>query len=92
MNKPVSCLSESPETGVRHDLDLSPVLPSIRVPTLVLWGEQDQTLRPASFRKLVGLMPNAKGTHARAGHVIHQSEADWFNRQVLEFLRSLQIS
>ena len=75
-----------PNTGE----DLTHHLGSISKPTLVVWGERDQTLAPASFRKLVECMPHARGASIRAGHVPHQSNAEWFNRQVLEFLGSLE--
>jgi pimeloyl-ACP methyl ester carboxylesterase len=75
-----------PNTGE----DLTYHLGSISKPTLVVWGERDQTLAPASFHKLVELMPHARGASIRAGHVPHQSNAEWFNRQVLEFLGSLE--
>jgi pimeloyl-ACP methyl ester carboxylesterase len=73
-------------------LDLTPNLPTIRTPTLVIWGDRDQTLAPASFAKLVDLLPHAAGRSIRAGHVPHQSNADWFNGLVLEFLVSLRRS
>ncbi len=69
--------------------DLTDHLHSILKPTLVVWGERDQTLAPASFRKMVELMPHATGTSIRAGHVPHQSNPEWFNERVLEFLRHL---
>jgi pimeloyl-ACP methyl ester carboxylesterase len=71
-------------------LDLTSNLPSITMPSLVIWGDRDQTLAPASFDKLVSLLPNAKGRSIRAGHVPHQSNADWFNSLVLEFLAALE--
>jgi pimeloyl-ACP methyl ester carboxylesterase len=67
--------------------DLTDVLPHIHVPTLVVWGDRDQTLSPASFSALVELMPRAAGKSVRAGHVPHQSNAKEFNQMVLEFLR-----
>ena len=70
-------------------LDLTPNLASITIPSLVLWGDHDQTLSPASFGKLVNMLPNAIGRSIQAGHVPHQSNADWFNSVVLEFLASL---
>jgi pimeloyl-ACP methyl ester carboxylesterase len=69
--------------------DLTDHLPSISRPTLVVWGERDQTLAPSSFHRLVELMPHATGKSIRAGHVPHQSNAEWFNEQVLEFLQTL---
>jgi pimeloyl-ACP methyl ester carboxylesterase len=69
--------------------DLSEHLPSISVPTLVVWGEKDQTLAPASFSRLMNQMPRATGKSIRAGHVPHQSNPLEFNQMVLEFLRNL---
>ena len=75
----------TPNTGE----DLTDFLDSISKPTLVVWGDRDQTLAPSSFHKLVELMPRARGASIRAGHVPHQSNAEWFNEQVLEFLEGL---
>jgi len=69
--------------------DLVPYLASISTPTLVVWGEQDQTLAPASFTDLVDALPNARAEHIRAGHVPHQSNSDWFNKLTLDFLKTL---
>ena len=74
-----------PNTGE----DLTDHLHSISKPTLVVWGERDQTLAPSSFHKLLELMPNATGRSIRAGHVPHQSNSEWFNELVLEFLETL---
>ena len=74
-----------PNTGE----DLTDHLHSISKPTLVVWGERDQTLAPSSFHKLLELMPNAAGRSIRAGHVPHQSNSEWFNELVLEFLETL---
>jgi pimeloyl-ACP methyl ester carboxylesterase len=70
-------------------MDLTPHLHSISAPTLVVWGERDQTLSPPSFPKLVEALPRATGRSIPAGHVPHQSHADVFNNMVLEFLRGL---
>ncbi len=74
---------------LRVELDLKPYLASIQVPTLVVWGERDRTLAPASFRDLVRWLPQAMGASRATGHVPHQAEAKWFNEQVLAFLQSL---
>lgn len=74
-----------PNTGE----DLTDHLHSISKPTLVVWGERDQTLAPSSFHKLLELMPNATGRSIRAGHVPHQSNSEWFNELVLAFLETL---
>ena len=70
--------------------DLTKELPHIRIPTLVVWGDRDQTLSPASFAAMVSMMPHATGRSVRAGHVPHQSNAAEFNKLVLEFLENLQ--
>lgn len=65
--------------------DLTPHLASISCPTLVVWGDRDQTLSPASFNKMVDIMPRANGRSFHAGHVPHQSNAQEFNQLVLKF-------
>jgi len=70
--------------------DLTAHLLSISVPTLVVWGDHDQTLFPASFPSLVSGMPHAKGKFlVRAGHVPHQSHAEEFNTIAMEFVKGL---
>ncbi len=69
--------------------DLSEHLPSMSLPTLVVWGERDQTLAPSSFTTMVNQMPRAIGKSIRAGHVPHQSNPLEFNQMVIEFLRNL---
>lgn len=70
--------------------DLSEHLPSISIPSLVVWGDKDQTLAPASFDKLVNQMPHAVGKFIRAGHVPHQSNSGEFNQMAIDFLKSLK--
>ena len=69
--------------------DMTEHLPHIHVPTLVVWGDRDQTLAPASFAKMVETMPRAAGMTLPAGHVPHQSHAQEFNELVMEFVRGL---
>jgi len=75
-----------PNTGE----DLTTYLSSISFPTLVVWGDRDKTLSPASFPKLVSAMPRAVGKSMHAGHVPHQSNPEEFNQLVKEFLRDVQ--
>jgi len=73
--------------------DLTAQLHLIDQPALVVWGAHDSTLAPASFAKILQLLPNARGSAiSDAGHVPHQSHPLEFNRRVLEFLSSLSIS
>ena len=69
--------------------DLTEFLPQINIPTLVVWGDRDQTLAPASFTKMIETLPQAQGRVMRAGHVPHPSNAKEFNQMVLEFVRGL---
>ena len=70
--------------------DITDFLPRIDIPTLVIWGDRDQTLSPASFSNMVSMMPRATGKSVRAGHVPHQSKTREFNELVMEFLRELK--
>ena len=70
--------------------DMSSCLPEVNTPTLVLWGDRDRTLAPASFLRLVRELPKARGEVLHAGHVPHQSHTEIFNRIVLEFLKELK--
>jgi pimeloyl-ACP methyl ester carboxylesterase len=69
--------------------DMDNHLQHINIPTLVVWGDRDQTLAPSSFPKLVKAMPRAVGKSIHAGHVSHQSNAAEFNQIVLGFLNEL---
>ncbi len=70
--------------------DLSEQLSSISIPSLVVWGDKDQTLAPSSFGRMVNQMPHAVGKFIRAGHVPHQSNPGEFNQMAIEFLQSLK--
>jgi pimeloyl-ACP methyl ester carboxylesterase len=69
--------------------DMTSSLHEIHTPTLVVWGDRDKTLAPASFSYLVNTLPKAKGEILRAGHIPHQSHAGEFNQIVLKFLKDL---
>lgn len=70
--------------------DLTSDLPRVTMPTLVLWGDRDQTLAPVSFPSLVRTLPNARGHVISGGHVPHQSNPSEYNRLVLEFLEGVR--
>jgi pimeloyl-ACP methyl ester carboxylesterase len=67
--------------------DLTPRLGQVYSPTLVVWGERDLTLRPASFPALVARLPHATG-HClpRSGHQPHIGQPVRVNRLILDFL------
>lgn len=72
--------------------DLSPILPDIKTPTLLIWGERDRTLKPTSFSRLALLMPQvALFPIAGSGHQPHIGKAEQVNRRVIEFFRRWQV-
>ncbi len=70
--------------------DMLPYLHEIEAPALVVWGDRDQTLAPASFSRVVEALPKARGEILHAGHVPHQSHAAEFNQMVMRFLREIE--
>jgi pimeloyl-ACP methyl ester carboxylesterase len=67
--------------------DLTDNLPDVNAPVLVIWGKRDLTLQPASFPRLVQILPNATGYPVTTtGHQPHISKPDLVNRLTLEFL------
>jgi pimeloyl-ACP methyl ester carboxylesterase len=83
-------------SGVYHILnaisDVTQHMPEIDVPALVVWGDRDQTLSPASFARVVEALPKARGEILHAGHVPHQSHAVAFNQIVMKFLKEIKYS
>ena len=74
---------------INSGIDMHEHVPGISIPSLVVWGDRDQTLAPSSFDRLVNQMPRAVGRSLRAGHVPHQSHVEEFNPLVLDFLSNL---
>jgi 3-oxoadipate enol-lactonase len=63
----------------------------IRVPTLVLVGDQDLVAPPELSNELVDLIPNARMQMIRgAGHLGNLEKADEFNRLIEEFVREVE--
>ena len=70
----------------RTTRDLTTLVPRIEIPTLVMWGAKDLTLTPASFPRLVKMMPQATSfTFHQCGHIPHLTQASSFNRRVIDF-------
>jgi pimeloyl-ACP methyl ester carboxylesterase len=68
-------------------VDQRPKLQEIQIPTLLVWGERDLTLNPASFPELLDKLPNSRGlAFEQNGHAPHLASPDTFNRNLLEFL------
>jgi pimeloyl-ACP methyl ester carboxylesterase len=70
--------------------DLTPHLPRVRVPTMIVWGDNDLTLSPAAFPRLAISIPQARSLRLpKCGHVPHLTHLDIFNKTALEFIREV---
>ncbi len=69
--------------------DLTEMVVDLEVETLVVWGEDDRTLHPESFPRLLEVLPKATGFPiAGAGHVPHLTHAELTNLAVHAFMES----
>jgi 3-oxoadipate enol-lactonase len=76
--------------GLAARADSTPTLKEIRVPTLVVCGEEDALTPPADARALnEGIAGSALAIVPRAGHLSSLEEPDAFNRALLGFLAGL---
>ena len=67
--------------------DLTPDLPKITPPTMVIYGVHDNIEDPMSFPKLVSGLPNAVGrAMTGCGHQPHHNKPEVVNRMILNFL------
>jgi pimeloyl-ACP methyl ester carboxylesterase len=70
--------------------DLTPDLGRIRVPSKVIWGTKDLTLKPDTFPPLVVNMPTASGQALPgSGHQPHIGVPEKVNQTILDFLNGL---
>ena len=75
------------QLSVMGEADLQSVLPSIRAPTLLVWGEQDVRSPLAVARQFERSIPGARlVVIPDCGHVSNLERATEFNRAVREFL------
>lgn len=69
------------------EADYAPRLGNVRVPTLILWGEEDKVFPVAVGRELAALLPQAKFTAIpKAGHIPQWERPEEVNRAILSFL------
>ncbi len=67
--------------------DVAELLPTLDVPTLVIWGGRDPLLPPELGRVLAQRLPRADYLElAHAGHVVMVDQPEAFNEAVLKFL------
>jgi 3-oxoadipate enol-lactonase len=74
-------------TAIANRADLTPVLGTIHVPTLVLWGAADRLIPPAQSQALSTGIPGARGVELPgAGHLAMLETPNAFDEAVRTFL------
>lgn len=69
-----------------RDMDLRPVLPLIRIPTLVIAGAQDPATPLVHAELLAGQIANARLVAINAAHLSNVEHPDQFNAEVMRHL------
>lgn len=92
----ISIMSDFHPAGYRAmavafaDLDLRPVLPQIRVPTLLVWGEDDRRSPLSVGRQMSDSIPAARLVVLHGcGHMSNLEQPEQFNTEVRTFLNNL---
>jgi len=68
--------------------DLTPELPRVQAPYMVIWGKQDRVLDPSSFPSLVSQLPHASSfAIPRCGHQPHICQPALINQLVADFIQ-----
>ncbi len=71
-------------------LDLTSRLGAIKVPTLVIVGEDDPGTPPAMAKEIAAAIPGARLEILPGRHMTQEESAEAFNRLLLEFLKSVK--
>ena len=71
--------------------DARPLIRQIRVPALLLWGERDPLVPLAYAKQMNELIPGSRLVVVPdAGHIPMWENPEFFNRELLEFLRGVE--
>jgi pimeloyl-ACP methyl ester carboxylesterase len=72
-------------------LDLRPLLPSVRIPTLVVVGTADVLTPPGEARRIAALIPGTRlELMEGGGHMLMFERTDALNRLLVDFARSVR--
>lgn len=71
---------------MNHTTELTPHLGEIEVPTLLLWGEEDQFQPPKWADKLASDLPNAEKEFLQARHWLMQDQPEEYRAALGEFV------
>jgi pimeloyl-ACP methyl ester carboxylesterase len=79
------------QRGMAARPDVTSLLPTINVPTLVLAGEHDALSPPAEMREIAGAIPDAEFVVIpRAGHMTTMEEPEAVNAALVRFIGTLE--
>ena len=71
--------------------DYTPLLRKLDLPTLVIGAEHDLICHPAHVDIMAGQLPNCyHAVNLDAGHLVQFEQAEAFNQQLLDFLKSIE--
>lgn len=65
------------------------LLATTKVPLLLLWGEKDPWIRPASADAIQEIFPKAKRIDIDAGHCAHDEAPEQVNNELVRFLEEI---
>lgn len=86
-----TCFLRTAETI--RDARIYKCLPSISVPTLILWGNRDRVIPHHAITRICKALPNARTEiHATGGHHLMEDEPQWVNEKILSFLDESRFS
>jgi len=79
--------------SVMPDIDISPILPRIAAPTLIMAGDQDPIVPPAQAQLIAGRVPQAElALIAGAGHMLFAERPAEYRRVLSEWLHRVTTS
>lgn len=77
--------------GLKDRPDSSSSLPEIKVPTLLLYGADDQIIPQADMESMATAIPGAQFVVIpQAGHLLNLEQPEEFNQSVKVFLNQLR--
>jgi pimeloyl-ACP methyl ester carboxylesterase len=76
----------------RYTDEIEPKYPSVRCPTLILWGETDQWLHIETGQRLKEMIPGAQfQSIPNAGHLMHEDAPEAIVAAAINFLKDISM-
>jgi len=77
------------DPNLRLKFDLTNTLPKLQLPTMFIWGANDNFAPPELGQQLEKVLPNIPFTYiANAGHQVQNDQSEQVGRLMLDFFRS----